>query len=143
MSQIIDTPPTPAERLDCHTAQFEIAWPQPRTAVVTAHGEVDAANVAGFVEYAMLHAADTDRMVIDLSGLTFFATAGFTALHTLNVQCVGEDIHWVLVPSPAVDQLLRICDPDSTLPLRRDVADALSAVHGNPPRLLQLVPETS
>lgn len=143
MSQITDTHPTPAERLDCHTAQFEISWQQPRTAVVAAHGELDAANGAGFVEYAMLHAADTDRMVIDLSGLTFFATAGFTALHALNVQCVGADIHWVLVPSPAVDRLMRICDPDSTLPICPDVAAALTAVHNDPPRLLQLVPESS
>ena len=143
MSQITDIHPTPAERLDCRTAQFETSWQQPRTAIVAAHGELDAANGAGFVEYAMLHAADIARMVIDLSGLTFFATAGFTALHTLNVQCVSEDIHWVLVPSPAVSRLLRICDPDSTLPICPDVTAALTTVHNDPPRLLQLVPEPS
>ncbi|MGB2922481.1 MAG: STAS domain-containing protein [Mycobacterium sp.] len=143
MSQIIDQHPTPAERVDCHTAQFEISWPQPLTAVVAAHGELDAANGAGFVEYAMLHAKDTDRMVIDLSGLTFFATAGFTALHTLNVQCVKEEIQWAMVPSPAVERLLRICDPDATLPICPAVDAALTAVHNDPPRLLQLATETS
>ncbi len=75
--------------------------------------------------------------------MTFFATAGFTALHTLNVQCVGEEIRWALVPSAAVVRLLRICDPDSALPICSDVGDALTTVHNEPPRLLQLVPEPS
>jgi len=75
--------------------------------------------------------------------VSFFATAGFTALHTLNVECAGKDIRWAVVSSPAVDRLLRICDPDSALPICADAADALTTVHTEPPRLLQLVPESS
>ncbi len=147
MSNPPDTQPTPAqpttqESLDCHTALFEVSFPQPSTAIVAVHGELDAANGAQFVDFAMRHAEFTDRMVIDLTGLTFFATAGFTALHTLNVQCVGEEIQWALVPSAAVNRLLRICDPDSALPVCSDVDDALTTVHSDPPRLLQLVPES-
>ena len=78
-----------------------------------------------------------------LPGTITGLTAGFTALHTLNVQCVGEEIRWALVPSAAVDRLLRICDPDSALPVCSDVDDALTTVHSDPPRLLQLVPESS
>jgi len=142
MPQVSDTHPTP-ERLDCHTAQFEINWPEKTTAVVAVRGELDAANGAQFVEFALSNSEDTDRLVIDLSGLTFFATAGFTAMHTLNVQCVGEEIRWALVPSAAVVRLLRICDPDSALPICSDVADALTTVHNEAPRLLQLVPQPS
>lgn len=142
MSQPSDTQFTPQERLDCHTAQFEISWPQESTAVVAVHGELDAANGAQFVDFALGNSENTDRLVIDLSGLTFFATAGFTALHTLNVQCVGADTRWALVASPAVNRLLRICDPDSALPVCSDVDDALTAVHNEPPRLLQLVTES-
>ena len=131
------------ERIDCHTALFEIEWPEQSTAVVAVHGELDAANGNQFVEFALRHAADTDRLVIDLSEVTFFATAGFTALHTLNVQSVGEEIRWALVPSKAVDRLLRICDPDSVLPVRADVNNALTAVREEQPRLLELVPESS
>ena len=76
-----------------------------------------------------------------MSGIDFFGTSGFSALHTLNVRCAGESITWALVPSPAVTRLLRICDPDSTLPLYDRVDTALSAVHGEAPRLLQLVPQ--
>lgn len=138
-----ESPPdlTPDNRV-CHSAQFETRWPQPATAVVSARGELDAANGNQFVKYALRHPKHTQWLVIDLTGLTFFATAGFSALHTLNVQCAGEDIRWALVPSLAVDRLLRLCDPDSTLPICVDIANALTTVHSDPPRLLKLIPQT-
>jgi anti-anti-sigma factor len=124
---------------DCHTAHFSTRWLQPSTAVITAHGELDAANAQAFVDYALRHAARTDRLVLDLSGVDFFGTAGFSALHTLNVRCAAEKIEWALAPSAAVTRLLRICDPDSALPICTSVETALSAVQGEPRRLLQLV----
>jgi anti-anti-sigma factor len=108
-------------------------------AVITVVGELDAANAAQFVDYALRHAAQTDRLVLDLTGVEFFGTAGFSALHSMNVRCAGEKIEWALAPSPAVTRLLRICDPDSALPICTDVDTALSAVQGEPRRLLKLV----
>lgn len=145
-SCISDSQPTPpdhtSDKLRCRTAQFGLDWPHPSTALVTADGELDATNGDQLVDFALRNCAHADRLVIDLSGLSFFATAGFTALHTLNVQCAGEEIRWAVVGSPAVDRLLRICDPDAVLPICTDVADALTTVHTEPPRLLQLVPES-
>ena len=85
------------------------------------------------------HADHIERLVLDLSGVDFFGTAGFSALHTVNVRCAGENVDWVLVPSRAVTRLLRICDPDSALPNCTSIDAALSALQGEPPRLLQLV----
>jgi anti-anti-sigma factor len=127
------------EPTDCHTAHFATRWPQPSVAVITTHGELDAANAQQFVDYALRHAADIDRLVLDLTGVAFFGTAGFSALHTLNVRCAAEKIEWALAPSAAVTRLLRICDPDSALPICASVEAALSAVQGEPRRLLQLV----
>jgi anti-anti-sigma factor len=124
---------------DCHTAHFATRWLQPSMAVITAHGELDAANAQQFIDYALRHAAHTDRLVLDLTGLDFFGTAGFSALHSVNVRCAAEKIQWALAPSPAVTRLLRICDPDSTLPMCNSVDTALSAVQGEPRRLLQLI----
>jgi anti-anti-sigma factor len=107
--------------------------------VITAHGELDAANAQEFVDYALRHAPHVERLVLDLTGVDFFGTSGFSALHTVNVQCAGEKIQWALVPSSAVTRLLRICDPDSALPICGSVDVALSAVQGEPRRLLQLV----
>jgi anti-anti-sigma factor len=127
------------ERHECHTAQFATRWLRPALAVVTVHGELDAANAKEFVDYALRHAPDMDGLVIDMSGVDFFGTAGFSALHTLNVRCAGDRIQWALTPSAAVNRLLRICDPDSALPICDTVDVALSTVQGEPRRLLQLV----
>lgn len=129
------------DSLVCHTARFETSWPEPATAIVAGHGELDAANGIEFVNYALRNSDKTQYLVADLSGLTFFSTAGFSALHTLNVQCVSGDIRWALVASNAVKRLLRICDPDSALPICPDVAAALTAVQADPPCSLQLVTE--
>jgi len=108
-------------------------------AVVSAHGELDAANAQEFVDYALGHIADAPRMVLDLTGLQFFGTAGFSALHTLNVRCAGNNLEWVLVPSPMVTRLLRLCDPDSALPVCATVNAAVGQLQRKPPPLLQPV----
>lgn len=136
------TPDPSPDRLVCHTARFDTSWPEPTTAIVAGHGELDAANGIQFVSYALRNSAKTQWLVVDLSGLSFFSTAGFSALHTLNVQCVGEDIRWALVPGRAVRRVLRICDPDAALPICADVPAALTAVQQEPPRSFQLVAET-
>jgi anti-anti-sigma factor len=133
------SPESLIERTECHGAHFATRRLQPSVAVMTAHGELDAANAPEFVNFALRHAADAERLVLDLSGVDFFGTAGFSALHTVNVRCAGEKTVWALVPSSAVTRLLRICDPDSALPICDSVDAALSAVQGEPRRLLQLV----
>jgi anti-anti-sigma factor len=135
------TPESLIERADAHVAHFATRWLQPNTAVVTAHGEIDAANSQEFVDYALRHSDRVHCLVLDMSGVDFFGTSGFSALHTMNVRCAGESIKWASVPSTAVTKLLRICDPDSTLPFYDGVDAALSAVRGEPRRLLQLVPK--
>jgi anti-anti-sigma factor len=147
MSSPIATPrpassDTPIEPADCHTARFATRWLRPSTAVVAAHGELDAANAHEFVDYALQNAAKTDYLVLDLTGIEFFGTAGFSALHTVNVRCASEQIEWAMAPSPAVTRLMHICDPDSALPMCDTVDAALEAVQGEPRRLLQLVPKS-
>jgi anti-anti-sigma factor len=136
------TPESLIERAESHMAHFATRWLQPNTVIITAHGEIDAANANELIEYALRHGQRIHRLVLDMSGVDFFGTSGFSALHTLNVRCAGESITWASVPSAAVTRLLRICDPDSTLPLYGGVDTALSAVQGEPRRLLQLVPQT-
>ncbi len=63
------------EPAHCHTAHFATRWLQPSMAVITAHGELDAANAQQFVDYALRHGNHTDRLVLDLTGVEFFGTA--------------------------------------------------------------------
>ena len=98
------------------TAQFSARWSRSGT-VITVHGELDAANayqLASYVERKVMHSR---RVMLDLRGVEFIGTAGFSALHHVNVACSRAQVQWAMVPSAAVSRLLRICDPDGTLPL--------------------------
>lgn len=145
MSTISHSPPTSVAALlaptDCHTAHFTTRWLQPDTPVVTAHGEIDAANAQEFVIYALRHAERVEHLVVDLSRVDFFGSAGFSALYTLNERAVDEGIRWALVPSASVTRVLGLCDPDSALPVCAGVHAALATVQGRPQALLQLVPQ--
>jgi anti-anti-sigma factor len=135
-------PASPELVTTCHTAHFATRWLHPSTVLVSAHGELDAANAQEFVAYALRHADAVKRLVLDLEGVEFFGTAGFSALHTLNVRCAGGGSVWAMVPGKAVIRLLEICDPDATLPVAHDIEAALAVIHGESRPLLQLVPET-
>ncbi len=110
--------------------------------VISAHGELDASNATQFADYFDLCINDSTPLIVDLSGLEFFGTAGFSALHLINVRCAGAKLRWAVVPSKAVSRLLRICDPDNALPLIKSVHAMLAADDEDPDqnRLFQLVP---
>jgi anti-anti-sigma factor len=124
-------------------AEFTTRWLPPNTEVITARGEIDAANSQDLVDYALRDGDRIKHLVLDMSGIEFFGTSGFSALHALNIRCAEKSIQWASVPSDAVARLLKICDPDSTLPIYGGVDSALSAVSGESRPLLQLVPEPS
>ncbi|WKG05170.1 STAS domain-containing protein [Mycolicibacterium sp. HK-90] len=126
------------DRTDDSPAAFATRWLPPSTAVISAHGEVDAVNATEFADYAARNIADAERIVIDLTGVDFFGTAGYSALKAIEVRCAVGNVDWVLVPSKSVSRLLRICDPDGELRSCYSVAAALSTLNGKTP-LLQLV----
>jgi anti-anti-sigma factor len=129
--------PAPDEPCICRTAHFTTRHVQPTTTLITAAGELDAANAHQFVDYALRDPGQA--LVLDLTGVEFFGTAAFSAIHTLNVRCAGRGVDWVLVPSRAVARLLRVCDPDATLPVAGSVEAAVAELHGGGPPLLKLV----
>jgi anti-anti-sigma factor len=123
------------------SARFSAEWDVARV-VITAHGELDASNAAQLADYFDLCIAHSTPLVLDLSGLKFFGTDGFSALHLINVKCAGANLRWAVVPSQGVTRLLRICDPDHTLPLIESVHAMPDADDDDPDhnRLFQLVP---
>jgi anti-anti-sigma factor len=130
----------PSQPWETRTARFTAHW-VPSAVVITADGELDAANALQLADYAQRCAAYAKSLILDLSGLEFFGTAGFSALHTINVRCVKADVHWTLVPSCAVSRLLRICDPDGVLPTAESAGAVLSS-RAERRRLLQLVSQS-
>ncbi|SPM32610.1 Anti-anti-sigma regulatory factor (antagonist of anti-sigma factor) [Mycobacterium rhizamassiliense] len=125
----------------CRTAQFSAQW-HASGAVMTVDGELDAANADQLATYVQRNVGRTSRVILDLRGLEFIGTAGFSALHRINVVCSAAQVHWAMAPSEAVSRLLRVCDPDGTLPVTGATDEPLlkAAHRGDDQRpLLQLV----
>jgi anti-anti-sigma factor len=113
--------------------------------VITADGELDAANADELAAYVQRSVRRSRRVILDLRGLEFIGTAGFSALHRINVVCSGTQVYWAVAPSPAVSRLLRICDPDGILPMTTSLDEPLlqsGRARGEESQpLLQLVPK--
>jgi anti-anti-sigma factor len=90
--------------------------------VISVCGEVDASNGIDFASYVERHAALAGTLVLDLSAVDFFGTAGLTALRRIDLCC--DRIRWKLVASSAVQCVLRVCHADD-LPQARSAAAAL------------------
>jgi anti-anti-sigma factor len=111
----------PSQPLECHTARFSADW-GPSGPVITVHGELDASNASELADYVQRCATHSRSLILDLCGVEFFGTAGFSALHTINARCAGANVDWAVVPSQAVFRLLRICDPHNALPIAESAA---------------------
>ncbi|WP_046321598.1 STAS domain-containing protein [Mycobacterium sp. UM_Kg1] len=120
-----------------HTARFTVHWGR-TGAVVAVNGEVDAVNADPFADYAQRCAECCEWLVVDLAELTFIGTAGFTALQSISARCESAQTKFKVIASPALSNLLRICDPQSRLPLVASLAEALADVQqsGRPLRLV-------
>jgi anti-anti-sigma factor len=101
--------------------------------VVTVEGEVDATNHRELARYVERQVAGLRHLELDLRLVDFFGTAGFAALHNVNVICCRYDATWVLRGGRQVRRLLAICDPDCSLPLEepQSVLDDLHAGAGD------------
>lgn len=93
--------------------------------LITVDGELDAANADQLAAYVQQSVNRSRRVILDLRGLNFIGTAGFSALHRINVICSAAQTSWAMAPSPAVARLLRLCDPDGTLPVTTPKAEPL------------------
>jgi anti-anti-sigma factor len=98
------------------------------TVLMTAFGEIDAASADELSENVERHLIGYRQLVLDLSGLTFFGTAGYSVLHRVHSRCLRTATDWVLVPGKEVDRLLRVCDPDGILPTAPNIVSAVAAL---------------
>lgn len=63
----------------------------PEVAVLALEGELDASNFRGVIaDGTALYADGVRRLVLDLSGLTYMASSGIVALHSLVLVFRGQ-----------------------------------------------------
>jgi anti-anti-sigma factor len=92
-------------------------WLSPSVVRITVSGEVDACNAADLAHYVFRRGANCQRLIIDLSNVKFFATAGLSTLRMIDSRCTQASVSWTIVSSKAVSRVLQICDPRSSLPV--------------------------
>jgi anti-anti-sigma factor len=110
-------------REEHHRATFSACHLSETTVLVTVKGEIDAANRRALSDYVERHVAGWPRLVLDLSGVEFFGTAGFATLHHVNVICAQYRATWALRVGAELRRFLKICDPDDLLPLEDALAN--------------------
>jgi anti-anti-sigma factor len=100
---------------------------------------INASNADTLTEYTLRHVTGCRGLILDLSGLDFFGTEGFSALHTVSACCAHAGTSWAVVRGGAVSRLLRICGLHAGLPAA-DTVEAALATFGDqphrPPRLI-------
>jgi anti-anti-sigma factor len=114
-----------------HRGIFSACHLEDMTVLITVRGEVDATNsrmLAGYVERQI---AGSTRLVLDLTVIDFFGTAGFAALHNINVICARYGVTWRLMVGPQLRRFLRICDPENLLPLEDSAVNHLNTGSGD------------
>ncbi|MGE2715243.1 STAS domain-containing protein [Mycolicibacterium litorale] len=95
---------------------FSTEWLAPFEVRITVAGSIDAANAGTLEEYVLRRGANSRRLTLDLTGVDFLSTAGFSALCTVGERCARADVEWTLVSNPTVRRVLGICDPHRTMP---------------------------
>lgn len=125
-----------------HTARLACRWPTSSVAVISADGEIDASNADSLTDHAVAHVTRCRALVLDLRGVDFFGTEGFPALHRVSVSCARVGTGWAMVPGAAVNRVLRICDPQGSLPTACTVDAAMAAFPRPPSHRLQLITKT-
>lgn len=110
---------------ECSGAQVR-AYSRHLATVVTVRGEIDAVNVDRVSEYIRRFVLAQYPVVLDLSGVTHFSTAGYTLLCMLDEECYVAGVQWTLVASGAVSEVLGDgCDDQTAFPTARSTHEAL------------------
>lgn len=131
-----EVPPPPGKRVG--TSRVRARELSAGTVLVTASGEIDAASATDLCDKIEWYAAGYRQLILDLSDVDFFGTAGYSLLNRLHARCVRAAVDWVLVPGSEVQRLLRVCDPDGILPTAANIVSAVAWLTRTSHRIAQL-----
>ncbi|WP_155769549.1 STAS domain-containing protein [Mycobacterium asiaticum] len=90
--------------------------------VIKIRGEIDAVNIDQVAEYVRRFVLSDSPIVLDLSDLSHFSSAGISLFCVLDEECRAAGVEWTIVANPAVKALLG--EPE-TFPVARSVPAAL------------------
>lgn len=108
------------------------------TVLMALTGEVDAASAPVVFDRIQALLTRYHQLVLDLSGVAFFGTAGYSLLHRLDAFANRALRDWVLVSGPEVQRLLDVCDPEHAFPVASNIVSAVATLARGPHRTPQL-----
>jgi anti-anti-sigma factor len=91
-------------------------WLNATVVRINVRGEIDALNEAELRDYVFARAANCKTLILNLHEVTFFSTAGFSTLLTINARCTRAGVNWMVIPSATVSRVLDVCDRQFTIP---------------------------
>jgi anti-anti-sigma factor len=109
-------------------ARLDTYWAKSSVAIVSVHGDIDGTNAHTLTDHSFAYLAHCRGLILDLTRLEFFGAAGFLALHRIGQTCEGAGIGWAVIPGAAASRLLRVCDPDGSLPAAATASAALASL---------------
>jgi anti-anti-sigma factor len=93
--------------------------------ILTISGDIDARNIDRVSAYATRLVPVGNALLLDLSGVDFFAAQSISMLVAVEATCRGAELPWALITSHAVDRVLRISEDDDIIPAASSVPDAM------------------
>jgi anti-anti-sigma factor len=97
--------------------QLFTEWCNPTDVRITAVGHVDMSTAYHFSDYVFRRAGNCQRLILDMTHVTFFDCAGFSALCYIDKRCHTANVTWIIQPADCVARVVAICDPLSELPM--------------------------
>jgi anti-anti-sigma factor len=88
---------------------FTTRWEEPAHAVISVHGEIDAANADTFLDGALTKLVLCRTLSLDLTNVEFFSSAGYSALCILAQRCATADVEMTVTTSTCVRRVIEIC----------------------------------
>jgi anti-anti-sigma factor len=110
--------------IDCGSARltaFESSW----VTVIAVSGQIDALNAERMNRCLSQFVTGERALILDLSDVDFLSFDGLRALLKLADKCRALGVEWAMVTGQSVRRLLRVGDPQQTLPAVGSMVEVL------------------
>jgi anti-sigma B factor antagonist len=119
-------------------SSFAVSGTSGGAVVCAVTGEIDISNADEFAAQLARAATRGREVVVDLSGVTFLASAGIRVL--IDAAVGGASGRLAVVTSPEIETIVRICGLGAYAPCRPDREAAVRALR--PPGCAEPTPST-
>ncbi len=108
---------SPTEGATRHPLQLVTEWLSTTDVRITVAGNVDMCTAHQFSDYVFRRAGNCKLLTLDMTRVTFFDCAGFSALAEIDERCGRANVTWMIQPAPCISRVVNICDPFNELPV--------------------------